>query len=92
MSFERFHTANTKGHRWNGQIEVTSAPFRVIARPNLYRRQLHFENPVSDAPNHRKRKGGTVTPFGFALVIRFEVKKLARLYGLDRRLHSKRED
>lgn len=64
MSFERFHTASTKGHRWNGQVQVTSAPFRIIARPNLYRRQLHFENPVSDAPNNRKRKGRTVTPFG----------------------------
>lgn len=65
MSFEKFHTANTRGHHWTGQVQITSAPFRVIARPNLYRRQLHFENPVTDAPNYRKRKGGTVTPFGF---------------------------
>lgn len=63
MNFEKFHTANTRGHRWVGQVAVTPAPFRVISRPNLYRRQLHFENPIGDAPNHRKRKGGTVTPF-----------------------------
>lgn len=65
MSFERFHTANTRGHHWLGEVQVTSAPFRVIARPNLFRRQLHFENPVPSAPGNRKRKGGTITPFGF---------------------------
>lgn len=67
MQFEKFHTANTRGHHWSGQIEVTDAPFRVIARPNIYRRQLHFEKPDSQKPNlnqYRKRKGGTVTPFG----------------------------
>ncbi|MDZ7961596.1 MAG: RRXRR domain-containing protein [Aulosira sp. DedQUE10] len=65
VRFEKFHTASTRGHYWVGEVTVTSALFRVIARPNIFRRQLHFENPVSDAPNHRKRKGGTITPFGF---------------------------
>ena len=68
MQYESFHTSNTRGQRWNGSIQVTSAPFRVIARPNIYRRQLHFENPDSQKTNlsqYRKRKGGTVTPFGF---------------------------
>ncbi|WP_410500701.1 RRXRR domain-containing protein [Chroococcidiopsis sp. SAG 2025] len=63
MSFEKFHTANTRGHHWVGQVSVTTAPFRVISRPNLYRRQLHFENP--EVGGNRKRKGGTVTPFGY---------------------------
>jgi hypothetical protein len=62
MSFKRCHTANTRGHRWAGQVAITSAPFRIISRPNLYRRQLHFENP--EKGGIRKRKGGTVTPFG----------------------------
>jgi hypothetical protein len=64
MRFEKFHTANTRGYHWVGEVTVTSAPFRVIARPNFFRRQLHFENPVKDVPGNRKRKGGTVTPFG----------------------------
>lgn len=67
MKFEKFHTANTRGHQWVGQVFVTDAPFRVMARPNIYRRQLHFENPDGNKPNpsqYRKRKGGTVTPFG----------------------------
>jgi hypothetical protein len=63
MSFEQFHTATERGHHWVGQVIVTDAPFRVITRPNLYRRQLHFENP--DKGGTRKRKGGTITPFGF---------------------------
>ncbi len=65
MQFKKFHTTNTHGHHWVGEVTITKSPFRVISRPNLFRRQLHFENPVSDAPNNRKRKGGTVTPFGF---------------------------
>ncbi|MGF1672628.1 MAG: RRXRR domain-containing protein [Rivularia sp. (in: cyanobacteria)] len=64
MRFEKFHTANSRGHRWVGEVTITPAPFRIIARPNLFRRQLHLENPVKDIPGNRKRKGGTVTPFG----------------------------
>ncbi|WP_414756515.1 RRXRR domain-containing protein [Anabaena sp. CCY 9910] len=64
MRFKKFYTANTRGYHWIGEVTVTSAPFRVIARPNLFRRQLHFENPVKDVQGNRKRKGGTVTPFG----------------------------
>lgn len=65
MQFEKFHTANSHGHHWVGEVVVTASPFKVISRPNLFRRQLHFENPVKDVPGNRKRKGGTVTPFGF---------------------------
>lgn len=62
VQYQSFQTINTHGHEWVGKVQITSAPFRVIARPNIYRRQLHFENPVSGT---RKRKGGTITPFGF---------------------------
>lgn len=67
IRYKAFHTTNSHGHKWNGQMQITPAPFRVIARANIYRRQLHFENPDSHKPNpnqYRKRKGGTVTPFG----------------------------
>jgi hypothetical protein len=46
--------------------------FKVITRPGavrrgkeygFFRRQLHFEVP--DKSGTRKRKGGTITPFGF---------------------------
>lgn len=65
MSYESFHSGSERGHHWVGQVTVTKSVFRVISRPNLYRRQLHFENPVSGVKGNRKRKGGTITPFGF---------------------------
>jgi hypothetical protein len=63
IQYEAFHTANSHGHHWVGSVKLTNSPFKVIARPQLYRRQLHFENPNKGGT--RKRKGGTVTPFGF---------------------------
>ncbi|MDF5730335.1 MAG: hypothetical protein PUP92_20515 [Rhizonema sp. PD38] len=65
-----------------------------ISRPNFFRRQLHFENPVNVAPNHRKRKvcgreyslpralrkGGTVTPFGFRSGDLVKVEKAGIVY------------
>lgn len=63
IQYKVFHTTNSHGHHWVGSIQLTDAPFKVIARPQLYRRQLHFENPGKGG--NRKRKGGTVTPFGF---------------------------
>jgi len=78
LSFERFHTANTRGHRWVGEISVTPAPFRIISRPNLYRRQLHFEN--TEKGGNRKRKGGTVTPFGFRSGDKVRAEKAGVIY------------
>ena len=64
VQYQAFHTAKTHGHEWVGKrVRLTPSPFRVIARPNLFRRQLHFENFPKGGV--RKRKGGTVTPFGF---------------------------
>ncbi len=80
MKFEKFHTSNSHGHHWVGEVVVTSAPFKVISRPNLFRRQLHFENPVSDALNNRKRKGGTVTPFGFRSGDLVKAEKAGKIY------------
>lgn len=80
MSYERFHTGNSRGHHWVGQVQITTAPFRIISRPDLFRRQLHFENPVSDMPNNRKRKGGTTTPFGFWSGDLVRAEKAGRVY------------
>ncbi|MDJ0724845.1 MAG: hypothetical protein QNJ38_07015 [Prochloraceae cyanobacterium] len=63
IEYKSFHTTNSHGHHWVGFIKLTDAPFKVISRPQLYRRQLHFENPSKEG--NRKRKGGTITPFGF---------------------------
>jgi RRXRR protein len=63
VQYKAFHTTQAHGHDWTGSVRLTASPFRVIARPNLFRRQLHFEN--FSKGGIRKRKGGTVTPFGF---------------------------
>lgn len=78
MSFEKFYTANARGHRWVGQVAITSAPFRVISRPSLFRRWLHFENP--EKGGIRKRKGGTVTPFGFRSGDKVRAEKAGVIY------------
>jgi hypothetical protein len=59
---------------------ITKAVFKVISRPNLFRRQLHFENPIKNAPNNRKRKGGTVTPFGFRSGDLVKAEKAGKVY------------
>ncbi|MEL6930131.1 MAG: RRXRR domain-containing protein [Cyanobacteria bacterium J06600_6] len=81
VQYKAFHTANSQGRHWVGSIQLTDAPFKVIARPQLYRRQLHFENPSKGGI--RKRKGGTITPFGFRsgdLVVATKGKSTVRGY------------
>lgn len=73
----------TRGGHWVGEIKLTKCLFAVISRPQLYRRQLHFENPVKGSPNHsehRKRKGGTVTPFGFRSGDKVKAEKAGKSY------------
>ncbi len=47
MKPDKFHTAHTRGHLWIGEVLVTRTPFRIIARPNLFHRQLNFENRIT---------------------------------------------
>ncbi len=51
IQYKAFHTANSQGRHWVGSIQLTDAPFKVISRPQFYRRQLHFENPAKDRWN-----------------------------------------
>ncbi len=48
---------------WHGQVDITPALFKIITRPEYFRRALHFDNVSKGGV--RKRKGGTTTPFGF---------------------------
>jgi RRXRR protein len=80
MRFEKFQTVNSHGYRWVGEVAITPAPFGIISRPNLFRRQLHFENPVKDVPGNRKRKGGTVTPFGLRSGDLVKAEKAGKTY------------
>jgi hypothetical protein len=72
VQYSRHITANTQGYIWKGEVNITDSTFRIITRPGavrrgkeygFFRRQLHFLVP--DKSGTRKRKGGTITPFGF---------------------------
>jgi len=59
--YESFHTARSDGHHWTGKVTVTNAPFKVIRRPPISRRQLHLMVPAKGGI--RRKYGGTTTPF-----------------------------
>ncbi len=63
VSFQRFETNTEHGHCWVGEVTITDSVFRVITRPEYFRRALHFDN--ASIGGKRKRKGGTITPFGY---------------------------
>lgn len=63
ICYQPFHTANTHGHEWIGECNITPAPFIVLTRPKLFRRKLHQEQYQKGGI--LKRQGGTITPFGF---------------------------
>ena len=63
IQYQPFYTANTHGHEWVGECNITPAPFIVLTRPKLFRRKLHQEQYQKGGI--LKRQGGTVTPFGF---------------------------
>ncbi|AFZ16405.1 hypothetical protein Mic7113_0487 [Allocoleopsis franciscana PCC 7113] len=83
IKWREWQSSNARGGCWEGEVIVTPAPFKVIAKPNIYRRQLHFENPDSHKPNpsqYRKRKGGTITPFGFRSGDFVQAEKASQIY------------
>jgi len=63
VSYQAFQTANTHGHQWVGSVEITPAPFVVIRRPPISRRQLHLM--VFALGGVRRKYGGTTTRHGF---------------------------
>jgi RRXRR protein len=73
-----YHRIGEDGCDWVGSVRLTPFPFRVLARPNLFRRQLHFENTIKGG--NRKRKGGTVTPFGLRSGDFVKAEKAGKVY------------
>ena len=83
VQWKEWQSIKAHGGYWDGEAIITQAPFKVIAKPNIYRRQLHFENPDSQKPNptqYRKRKGGTVTPFGLRSGDFVQAEKAGQIY------------
>jgi hypothetical protein len=54
-----FENSQGRGHCWQGQVEITNAPFFVISRPPVSRRQLHLMLPSKGG--NRRKYGGTTT-------------------------------
>lgn len=63
IQYAEFHTAKTRGHHWSGNVQITTAPFVVIRRPPISRRQLHLMVPAKGGV--RRKYGGTITRHGF---------------------------
>ena len=62
LEYRQWHTANAHGASWVGECHVSPAPFIVIRRPPISRRQLHLMVPAKGGM--RRKYGGTTTRHG----------------------------
>ena len=62
IDYLSFENSQGRGHCWQGQVTITNAPFFVIRKPPISRRQLHLMQ-LSKGGNRRKY-GGTTTRHG----------------------------
>lgn len=63
VEFRRYHKSGEDGAAWFGSVCVTKAPFFVIRRPPISRRQLHLMVPAKGGI--RRKYGGSVVCNGF---------------------------
>lgn len=63
VRYRLFEQGRNHGYIWSGEVNITSAPFVVVRRPPISRRQLHLMVPASGGV--RRKYGGTTTRHGF---------------------------
>ena len=63
IQWKEWHSRNAKHGNWVGDVTITPAPFTVIRRPPICRRQLHLCVPGKGGK--RRKYGGTITRHGF---------------------------
>ncbi len=63
LSFRQWQSKKARGGNWVGECRITPAPFAIIRRPPICRRQLHLMIPYSGGL--RRKYGGTTTRHGF---------------------------
>lgn len=61
VQYKPFHSKNSRGHDWIGDVQITPAIFKVISKPRITRRRLHDAVPTKGGL--RERYGGSTTPF-----------------------------
>lgn len=76
--FVRYRQLKGKQGWWEGSIAVTPAPFAVIRRPSISRRQLHLMVPAKGGV--RRKYGGTVTRHGFRKGDYVKAEQAGRIY------------
>lgn len=62
-AFIKYGMVDSQSMRWKGEVKVTPAPFTVIRRSPVSRRQLHLMLPTKGGL--RRKYGGTMTRHGF---------------------------
>jgi Holliday junction resolvasome RuvABC endonuclease subunit len=62
VEYRQYHKAGEDGADWFGSVVITTAPFLVIRRPPVSRRQLHLMVPAKGG--ERRKYGGTTTRHG----------------------------
>lgn len=63
VEYRQIHRYGSDGADWIGSVELSDAPFRIISRPPISRRQLHLAQPAKG--RNRRKYGGTTTQHGF---------------------------
>ncbi len=72
------YSKNAKHGNWEGGVHITPAPFTVIRRPPINRRQLHLFVPSKGGK--RRKYGGTVTRHSFRKGDKVVAEKAGKTY------------
>ena len=76
--WQEWHSNNAKHGNWCGDVQITPAPFAIIRRPPISRRQLHL--CVPSLGGKRRKYGGTVTRHGFRKGDKVIAEKAGKTY------------
>jgi len=78
IKWREWHSDNAKHGDWRGRVQITSAPYAIIRRPPISRRQLHLCVPSKG--DKRRKYGGTVTRHGFRKGDKVIAEKAGKTY------------
>ncbi|MFP5274328.1 MAG: RRXRR domain-containing protein [Coleofasciculus sp.] len=76
--WREWHSNQAKYGNWCGDVQITPAPFAIVRRPPISRRQLHLCVPSKG--DVRRKYGGTVTRHGFRKGDKVVAEKAGKVY------------